>query len=90
MAHSIKRPLIQTTLAALLITGCVSAPVHNEETSRQGALQRWNQCLERFNHNLEHYCDGHRRDVLGTYPAYRQKQINNLLVNRTRAKSKSR
>lgn len=90
MAHSIKRPLIQTTLAVLLITGCVSAPVYNEDMSRESALQRWNQCLERFDQNLEHYCDGHRRDILGTYPAYRHKQINSVLVNRTRAKSKSR
>lgn len=90
MAIYFKRPLSWTVLAALLVTGCVSAPVHREEASRESAVQRWNKCLERYNQNLEHYCDGHRRDVLGTYPAYQHKRVNSLLVNRTRAVNKSR
>lgn len=75
---------------AVQLSGCALAPSAPDEAQRQGAWQRWNGCLGRYNVNLEHYCDGHRRDVLATYPIYHQYRINRLLTKQTRALNEAR
>lgn len=64
----------------LLVQGCVTAPKTTDEATQIAALERWNQCLERFDNDAYHYCDGHRRDVLATFPAYLGTQVNSKLT----------
>lgn len=65
------------SLAAILLAqGCVTAPSSSAQANQHIALKRWNQCLERFDKDTHHYCEGHRRDVLATFPTYLGDQIN--------------
>ena len=76
--------------AAMLLSACALAPEATDENLRKDALERWNDCLVRYDTNIEHYCDGHRRDLLATFPTHHQRRINGVLVKRTQAISKAR
>lgn len=74
----------------LSATACVQTPEIIDTRFRQQALERWNACLERFDSNREHYCDGHRRDVLATYPTIEKQRVNTVLLQQTRISDQSR
>jgi len=56
--------------AIFVLQGCVSTLSTPTQESRHNALMRWNQCLERYDDDLTHYCDGHRRDILALFPIH--------------------
>lgn len=74
----------------LLAQGCVTAPGTSDKVDQHVALERWNQCLERFEKDARSRCDGHRRDVLAAFPTYLGDHINvrlnrQVALNRTHA-----
>ncbi|MFK7890744.1 MAG: hypothetical protein AB8B63_07995 [Granulosicoccus sp.] len=84
------RVLVLAFTTGLSVTACMHAPERVDTLLRQQALQRWEACLKRFDSNLEHYCDGHRRDVLATYPTSEKQRVNSVLLQETRMGDKSR
>lgn len=74
----------------MVLQGCAFAPDKPSESSQRTALSRWHQCLERFDENLTHYCDGHRRDVIATYPHHLENQVSEFLSEQLRVTSASR
>lgn len=81
-------------LSAATLAGCSTAkpkPPSNIDMQR-AAMHRWNSCLERnttpatvsaikINQVLERECEGHRRDVIATFPKHMSQQIDQLLVS---------
>lgn len=78
-----------------LSSACSIKPVEPNRFSQRAALDRWNQCLERFSdrhqgsfdslrHTPRSICDGHRRDVLATFPVHVENQVDTILSDRTR------
>lgn len=87
---TIRQTLTVIGLAAgLAIQGCTYAPQTVDLEQKQGVLERWNRCLQRFESNAAHYCDGHRRDVLASYPAHMESQIDLLLRQKVNSKRAS-
>lgn len=89
-----KTGLIMVALTAALVAGCATTQSGETELEEQRqALQRWNDCIERHSHQesmtavkisqlLEHSCEGHKRDVIETFPPHMAKQIDQLLISR--------
>ena len=63
---------------------------YNDHEEQHAALARWNRCLARFDQNHKHYCDGHRRDVLATYPAHMANHVDTMLSQKSSEKRISR
>jgi len=74
----------------LFLQGCSLTREFSDQHKQHAALDRWYQCLARFDSNVEHFCDGHRRDVLATYPAHMSKHLDTLLEQQTQEKRLSR
>lgn len=82
----IRQALIVIGIAAAMATqGCSLAPKLPDPEQKKAALERWNRCLQRFEKNSAHYCDGHRRDVLASYPEHLEHQVDSLLRQKTRS-----
>jgi len=86
---------IVAALALTTLSACVLAPSEEQLEKQQAAIDRWDRCTtEHATHasgslliamsNIEHLCDGHRRDVLATFPPHLEKRLNTMLVDRTR------
>lgn len=82
--------ILANVIASLFIQGCAFTPEVQDHAAQQAAIKRWNGCMSRFDLNTEHYCDGHRRDVLATYPNHLANQVNSLLSQQTRVNRASR
>lgn len=79
-------------LAAVALAGCTStAPKADEIDAQRSALQRWNACLDRnanpqtltavrINKLITYSCEGHKRDVIATFPPSMATQIDQLLI----------
>ena len=77
-----------------VLSGCASLNKTPPELQqhRQEALARWNQCLQRASEKavdepiqvtsdlITGLCEGHRRDVLLTYPASMERELDALLI----------
>jgi len=79
----------------VVLNGCANLrPVVNESAEQKAALERWHSCLQRFDEStvkppqlinaLQKYCDGHRQDVVLTYPARLENEINDALSNHSK------
>lgn len=66
--------------ATLSVQSCGFTHLTPNPEAEKIAMARWNLCLKRFQANPEHFCDGHRRDVLSAYPAYMEHQLNDRLA----------
>jgi len=76
----IRQRLIVISIAVVLgLQGCSFTPELPDPEEKHAVLERWNRCLQRFESNRAHFCDGHRRDVVATYPAYLEAQLDYLL-----------
>ena len=90
---------------AYLLNGCSllnpAAMPASGSHSRQEAVARWSRCLERFikvyngsvqeiGQHANDYCEGHRRDVVATYPAHLANQIDSLLSERAHTTTMAR
>ena len=78
-----------------LLSACSMQPTEPDRELQRAALERWSQCLERFAEGYEDsvnalrysansVCDGHRRDVLATFPPHLENQVDTILSDRTR------
>jgi len=84
-------------LSALALSGCanLNKPPPTAEQQQQEALVRWERCLDReatspsapnliaTSDLMMTSCEGHRRDVLMTFPASMERQLNQVLIQRT-------
>lgn len=70
-------------------------PMEPDPILQGAALARWSQCVEQFGNHFEgsmsalwqtadSVCDGHRRDVLATYPLHMENQVDSILSERAR------
>ena len=89
--------VVVTSLA--LASACSSIkPVEPDRALQRAALGRWSQCLERFGERFgqrydgavgsfrqttKSVCDGHRRDVIATFPPHLENQVDAILSDRT-------
>lgn len=85
-----KPAVLATVVIGLFMQGCALTRESVDPNEQHAALDRWNRCLARFDTNVQHFCDGHRRDVLATYPAHMANYVDTLLAQQTRAKRVSR
>ncbi len=87
---------------AVMLSGCaLMAPPQANPDTQQQALQRWSHCIERFANRLggtsgisyrdvNAFCDGHRRDVVATFPEHLENQVLTLLSQRASVMTSSR
>lgn len=94
--------LAKTSISGLLlalatISGCASmnqAPVDN----RDEVLARWSRCVDQGVQDYEGVpakamdyvftrCDGHKRDVLATYPRHLENRLDRMLIDKTRTRT---
>lgn len=85
--------LCAVTLAALVLAGCSTVePKPNSIDVQRSAMQRWNDCLERntsaptltamrIAQVLNHRCEGHKRDVVASFPQHMATQIDQMLTS---------
>lgn len=74
-----------TAIALTWVTqGCAFAPKPPDTDAQQAAVERWNLCLQRFEHHSKHYCNGHRRDIIASFPLYLESQVHDALVQQKR------
>ncbi|MFK7858709.1 MAG: hypothetical protein AB8B64_07810 [Granulosicoccus sp.] len=73
------RLVIIGVAVVLALQGCTFTQQHPDPEEKHAALDRWNRCLQRFESDAAHFCDGHRRDVLVTYPAHLETQVDSML-----------
>lgn len=86
MIRATKPALLGTVVIGLFMQGCALTAEVSDPNEQHAALDRWSQCLTRFDANVEHFCDGHRRDVLATYPAHMSNHVDLMLEQQTQAK----
>lgn len=93
MAH---RFTIFFLISCALLSGCANGRMTPIEVQQQQqiALGRWHNCLDRVSTQavkdpleitsnlITNICDGHRRDVLLTFPASMERQLDALLKER--------
>lgn len=82
--------VLHLLVIGIFLQGCSLTREFSDQHKQNAALDRWNQCLARFDTNVEHFCDGHRRDVLATYPAHMANHVDSLLEQQTLQKRVSR
>lgn len=79
----------------ILLAACSVKPIEPDRSSQRAALMRWSQCLERFGDryqksvgalitSAQSICEGHRRDILATFPEHQENQVNTILSEKTR------
>jgi len=90
MKRATKPVLLATVVIGLFMQGCALTAEFSDPHEQSAALDRWNQCLARFDANVEHFCDGHRRDVLATYPVPMSNHVDLMLEQQTHEKRLSR
>lgn len=86
--------LCAISLIVLVLAGCstTAEPRHDSIEAQRGAMERWNACLERnaaspkitamrINHVLKHTCEGHKRDVIASFPKHMATQVDQLLIS---------
>ena len=93
MRHPIATVLL---ISSTLLGGCASMKGNPDElrAQQQEALARWHNCLDRVSDQasdepvkvtsdmITSLCEGHRRDVLLTFPASMERQLDALLMER--------
>lgn len=85
--------LCAVTLVMLALTGCsTTEPKPTDLELQRSAMQRWNACLERnassptltamrIKKVLSHNCEGHKRDVIASFPKHMATQIDQMLTS---------
>lgn len=80
-------------LAAITLAGCTTAaPKPSGIELQRSAMQRWNACLERnvdpqkmtanrISQLVRVDCEGHKRDVIASFPPHMEKQIEQMLIS---------
>jgi len=93
--------LSKSTISGLLlvltsISGCTTMNTNDGE--RDEALVRWSQCVDKRTQDytgtpgrtmdyVSSSCDGHKRDVIATYPRHLERRLDRKLIEKTRAKT---
>ena len=89
--RQMRKPALLAVLVISFSTqGCALISESTDHEEQNAALERWKQCQARYDRNHEHFCDGHRRDVLATYPVHMANHVDTMLSNRASAKRVSR
>ncbi len=80
-----------------LLQSCVSTTPIDNTYQQSAAVERWHGCLDRHTpvetasmvlalRTLAHSCDGHKRDVIATFPRHMEQQINTTLNGAVRSR----
>lgn len=91
MSASCSVRILFTSTVLLLSSACsVTQSQKFSEQEQQSSLSRWYQCIERYSNDhagsaidmrrlVATGCEGHKRDVLVTYPQHLENQVSALL-----------
>jgi len=79
MGYSRRGLMVMGMLTAILLQACTLTPKLPDPDQKTAVMERWNRCLQRFETNVTHFCDGHRRDVLALFPSHLESQVDALL-----------
>lgn len=79
-----QKMLVACITAMIILQGCALGPEPYNTDEKQAVLERWTRCLQRFETNSAHYCEGHRRDILSLYPTHLHRQVEGLLRKKTK------
>jgi len=66
-------------LSAFAFAGCSLGTIPPDLASQNAAIQRWHGCIERYDATIEHSCEGHKRDVIATFPVHLERTIDKRL-----------
>ena len=81
-------------IGVCLLSACSIARFEPDPVAQQTTLSRWVRCIDTVSQNTSasslrsirktarSFCDGHRRDVLATYPLHLVNQVDTLLSQR--------
>ena len=94
--------LAKTSISGLLIAlatvaGCASTS-ESPVSTRGETLARWSQCVDQGAKDYDgtprealnyvfNRCDGHKRDVLASYPRHLENRLDQMLKDKTRART---
>ena len=94
--------LAKTSISGLLIAlatvaGCASTS-ESPVNTRGETLARWSQCVDQSAKDYDgtpqkalnyvfNRCDGHKRDVLASYPRHLENRLDQMLKDKTRART---
>lgn len=77
----------------IIVSSCATQSQYEQESVQQAAIARWSRCIDRYAlatgtsgtsfHTVNLTCDGHKRDVLLSFPAHLEDKIEQLLTERT-------
>jgi hypothetical protein len=83
---------IVAVTALIIVSSCATRSQYEQETEQRAAIARWSQCIDRYSlatgtsetsfHAFNHSCDGHKRDVLLSFPAHLEDRLEKLLTER--------
>jgi len=85
--------LILPLLSSVLISACGTASLSYDQDQQRSALQRWSQCIDRQTqavaikvgdtlHSEKDECQGHKRDVLESFPPHLGSRVEQMLSER--------
>ncbi|MEE9322629.1 MAG: hypothetical protein V3U76_19465 [Granulosicoccus sp.] len=79
--------------ALMIVSGCVTQSRFDQKSLQQAAIVRWSQCIDRHTQEtgvsatsidtVNRSCDGHKRDVLLSFPPHLESRIEQILTQRT-------
>ena len=81
------------SVCAVLASACANTPSASQQQEKHEIVSRWTRCIQHFsseytgpvNHialRAQNHCEGHRRDIVATYPRHLKKRIESLLSER--------
>ena len=89
-----KIPALITLLILMSLTGSCSTAASKQQPHEQDEIVgRWMRCIQNFSEDYsgpwsriakraQNHCEGHRRDVVATYPGHLKNRIESLLSER--------
>ncbi len=88
-------PACASLMGLCLLSGCVISTSPSQRDQQHTALLRWQTCVQQQTEfasdaessildEIEYRCDGHKRDVIITFPEHLENQIRTQLTQNTR------
>jgi hypothetical protein len=96
MSGKSTRLTLLLTASMSLASACSSLHTAPKQGNQIDAIARWNRCVARFadqysgshlgiGKRADTFCEGHRRDVVATFPRHLENQVDSLLSQRANA-----
>ncbi|ASJ75397.1 hypothetical protein [Granulosicoccus antarcticus] len=88
-----KISIVPALLISVSLLGACSTTPSSHKAQQGEIIARWTHCIQKFSHaytgsaammarRAEAHCEGHRRDVVATFPGHLKNRIESLLSQR--------